>query len=127
MASFICVSQATIVAIFGPSMALTAESPEGMIAAIGHMRDQQAFVFKIAIVSATTLFVSTALLCWAKSIPPVASAACTLAFMVVYYLMIVEGKKAYQLFALSSKKGRVPHCKEMSVASFLLNILSFHR
>lgn len=106
MTSFFCVSQATIVAIFGPSMALTAEGPESMMAAVGHMQEQQTFVLKVGLLAVTSLFVSTALLTWANPMPPICSAVCTLILMGVYYAMLVEGRKAYDLLQVASRKGQ---------------------
>lgn len=47
MTSLICVSQATIVAIFGPSMALTAKDPEAMLTAVRLMKEQQGVALKV--------------------------------------------------------------------------------
>ena len=107
MTSFFCVSQATIVAIFGPSMALTAQSPEAMMEAVTHMQEQQTFVLKVGLLAVTSLFVSTALLTWANPMPPISSAVCTLVLMGVYYAMVVEGRKAYNLLQVASKKGHI--------------------
>lgn len=84
-------------------MALTAESPDAMIAAVGHMKNQQSYVLKVGIVACTSLFIATALLCFAKPMPIPCAAMCTLIFIVVYILMVVEGKKAYDMFHIPKK------------------------
>ena len=45
------VSQATIVTLYGPAMALSGETPEAVTRSVVLMRDQQDFVFKVGEVS----------------------------------------------------------------------------
>jgi hypothetical protein len=57
----------------------------------------------VGVVAVTALFISTALLTWAKSIPLAASAICTLILLVVYTIMVIEGRRTYALFLLPEK------------------------
>lgn len=56
------------------------------------------------------MMVSVALLVWAKPMPPIASAVCTLTLIAVYALIVVEGKKAYLLFHPPKTGTLLPLC-----------------
>ena len=62
------------------------------------MRRQQDFVFKVGGVAVTSLFLSAIFLSWARR-PKGVAALNTAVYVVVYYLMVTEGRKAYLLFA----------------------------
>jgi hypothetical protein len=92
------VSQSTIVTLYGPAMALSGETPEAVTTSVSNMRRQQDFVFKVGAVSVTSLFLSAIVLSWARRPKGVATLN-TIVYLVVYYLMVTEGQKAYNLFA----------------------------
>ena len=97
-----CISQATIVTMYGPSLALNGDTSEAVTAAVGHMCDQQTFTFKIGAVSVTSLLISACLLTWARRDPGV-GAMCMIIYLLVYALMVSEGKKAYDLFKIEDE------------------------
>lgn len=92
------VSQATIVTLYGPAMALSGETPEAVTSSVSSMRGQQDFVFKVGGVAITSLFLSAICLSWARRPRGVATVN-TLVYLTVYYLMVSEGRKAYMLFS----------------------------
>jgi len=92
------VSQATIVTLYGPAMALSGETPEAVTSSVSNMRGQQDFVFKVGGVAITSLFLSAICLSWARRPRGVASVN-TIVYLGVYYLMVSEGRKAYLLFS----------------------------
>lgn len=92
------VSQATIVTLYGPAMALSGETPEAVTSSVSNMRGQQDFVFKVGGVAITSLFLSAICLSWARRPRGVATVN-TLVYLGVYYLMLSEGRKAFLLFS----------------------------
>lgn len=55
-------------------------------------------MFKVGAVSVTSLFLSAIILSWARR-PKGVAALNTLVYLTVYYLMVTEGQKAYNLFS----------------------------
>jgi hypothetical protein len=102
IASLICVSQASIVSIFGPSMALTSHDSQAVATAVQLMREQQGVVFQLMVVAIVTLFVSTTLLSFAK-VPVGVGVIIAFVFLTCGVLMYIEGKKAFDLFRVSEK------------------------
>ena len=100
-----CISQATIVAMFGPSLALNGDTAEAVTTAVGHMCDQQTFTFKIGAVSVTSLLISACLLTWARRETGV-GAMCMIIYCLFYAAMLIEGKKAYMLFNVDDEEGK---------------------
>lgn len=92
-----CISQATIVTMYGPSLALNGESADAVTTAVGHMCEQQAFTFMIGAISVTSLIISACVLTWARREAGV-GAMCMAIYIVIYVFMLHEGKKAYELF-----------------------------
>ena len=97
VAALFVLTQATIVVMFGPTMALKGSSDEAVKIAAGHMMDQQIFILKIAYVSITAMFIGACLLSW-TAYPYGVAAITTVVYLFTYYKIIKEGSKAYLLF-----------------------------
>lgn len=97
-----CISQATIVTMYGPSLALNGETADAVTTAVSHMCDQQTFTFKIGAVSVTSLLLAACLLTWDRREAGVA-AMCTVVYIAVYAFMVREGLKAYELFKIEDE------------------------
>lgn len=95
--SLFIVSQATLVSIFGPTMALNGNSSEAVQTAVLCMEEQQLFILKLACVSVTTLFIACAILSWAHMHTGPAVVV-TVVFIAVYYNIIKHGRRAYDMF-----------------------------
>lgn len=97
VAALFVLSQATVVVMFGPTMALKGSTDEAVKFAAGHMMQQQLLILKAAIVSITALFLGACLLSWA--LYPVGIAVITtVVYLIAYYVMIQQGYKAYRIF-----------------------------
>lgn len=96
-AALFALSQATIVVMFGPSMALKADDSDAVRVASEYMRQQQVLVFNIGVVSISALFVGACVLSWATYDLPIA-AICTFVYISTYYTLITQGAKAFNIF-----------------------------
>jgi hypothetical protein len=100
--SLFIVSQATLVSIFGPTLALNGNSAEAVQTAVNHMEEQQYFILKLACVSVTTLFIGCTLLSWTRMHYGPATIV-TAVFITVYYNIIKHGRNSYETFRHRSK------------------------
>jgi hypothetical protein len=98
-----CICQSTIVTMFGPSLALNGETHEAVINAVGHMQEQQSFVFWIAAVSTVCLMIAMCFLGWARLDPGIA-AMDTVLYAGAIYLMVQEGIKVFEMFKLDETR-----------------------
>eukprot|EP01038_Epipyxis_sp_PR26KG_P004345 gene4345-6149_t len=96
-AALFVLSQATIVVMFGPTLALKGNNDTAVKTAGELMLAQQVLIFKIAAVSITALFLGACLLSWSSYPFPIA-AITTIVYVVTYYFLWTEGFKAYRIF-----------------------------
>lgn len=97
IAALYALSQATIVTMFGPSMALKADDSDAVRIASEFMRQQQVKVFNIGVIAISALFIGSAVLTWAIYPLPIAGLCC-LCYLFGYYTVLVEGAKAFEIF-----------------------------
>lgn len=97
VAALFVLSQATIVVMFGPTMALKGSSDEAVKIAAGHMMSQQFLIFQVAALSISALFLGACILSWANYPVGIATIT-TVIYIVGYYYVIVLGHKAYVTF-----------------------------
>ena len=90
VAALFVLSQATIVVMFGPTMALKGSTDEAVKFAAAQMMGQQFIILKAAMVSITALFIGACVLSWANY-PIGIAAITTVVYIVAYYCMIKEG------------------------------------
>jgi hypothetical protein len=90
-------SQATIVVMFGPTMALKGSTDEAVKFAASQMMSQQFIILKAATISITALFIGACVLSWANY-PLGIAAITTVVYLVAYYFMLTEGYKAFCTF-----------------------------
>lgn len=96
VAALFVLSQATIVVMFGPTMALKGSTDEAVKFAAAMMMSQQFIILKASIISITALFIGACVLSWANY-PLGIAAITTVVYMVAYYIMIKEGYKVTHL------------------------------
>jgi hypothetical protein len=90
-------SQATIVVMFGPTMALKGSTDEAVKVAAGHMMSQQFLIFQVAALSITALFLGACIQSW--SLNPVGIATITtVIYLTGYYYVLKMGHIAYTTF-----------------------------
>ena len=97
VAALFVLSQATIVVMFGPTMALKGSTDEAVKFAAAMMMNQQFIILKASVISITALFLGACLLSWANYPNGIATIT-TVVYMIAYYIMIKEGYKAYATF-----------------------------
>jgi hypothetical protein len=90
-------SQATIVVMFGPTLALKGATDDAVKFAAAHMMNQQLIILRAAFVSITSLFVGSCILCWANY-PYGIATLCTVVYLVSYHYLVKEGYAAYRIF-----------------------------
>lgn len=90
-------SQATIVVMFGPTMALKGSTDEAVKFAAAQMMSQQFVILRGATISITSLFIGACVLSWANY-PNGIAAITTVVYLVAYYFMLKEGYKAFCTF-----------------------------
>jgi hypothetical protein len=107
-----CICQATIVTMFGPSLALNGQTPEAVTNAVVHMQDQQSFIFWIAAISTVSLMIAMCMLGWARLDHGIAGMD-TVLYLGALYLMVQEGQKVYEMFKLDeARELSCPSCME---------------
>ncbi len=77
-------SQATIVVMFGPTMALKVSTDEAVKVAAGHMMSQQFLIFQVAALSITSLFLGACIQSWSINPAGIASIT-TVIYLTGYY------------------------------------------
>ena len=97
VAALFVLSQATIVVMFGPTMALKGSSDEAVKFAATHMMQQQLLILRAASISISALFLAACILSWANYPYGIATIT-TIVYCTAYYFVIVEGYKAYRTF-----------------------------
>ncbi len=102
--SLFVLTQATIVVMFGPTMALKGSNDEAVKIAAQHMQEQQLVIFKVASVAVTSLFLGAMIVTWANAPVGIATIV-TVVYFVVYYELVKYGKKAYFTFIPKGGKG----------------------
>lgn len=90
-------SQATIVVMFGPTMALKGSTDEAVKFAAAQMMSQQFIILKAATISITSLFIGACILSWANY-PIGIAAITTVVYLIAYVYMCKEGYKAFCTF-----------------------------
>jgi len=90
-------SQATIVGMFGPTMALKGSTDEAVKMAADKMMDQQYIILNASLTGITALFAGACLLTWAKYPKGIATIT-TLIYMITYYCLVKYGMNAYLTF-----------------------------
>lgn len=90
-------SQATIVGMFGPTLALKGATDDAVKFAAAHMMNQQLIIMKAAFITITSLFLGACILCWANY-PIGIATLCTVVYLVSYYYLVTEGYTAYRIF-----------------------------
>lgn len=90
-------SQATIVVMFGPTMALKGSTDEAVKFAAAQMMSQQFIILKAATVSITALFIGACVQSWANYPIGIATIT-TVVYLIAYFFMLKEGYKAYCTF-----------------------------
>lgn len=90
-------SQATIVGMFGPTMALKGSTDEAVKMAADKMMNQQYIILKAALIAITALFSGACLLAWAKY-PKGIAAITTFIYLFTYYYLVKLGMDAYLTF-----------------------------
>jgi len=96
VAALFVLSQATVTTVYGPWMAFKSEDNMAVQNAQDVMRSQASFVFKISIVSITSLFLGACIQTWSIYDNGIA-AICTFIYVVGYALLITYGRRAYLL------------------------------
>jgi hypothetical protein len=97
VAALFVLCQATIVVMFGPTMALKGSSDEAVKYAAGHMMNQQLLILRAAGISISSLFLAACILSWANYPAGIATIT-TIVYMVSYYYVVKEGLLAYRTF-----------------------------
>lgn len=90
-------SQATIVVMFGPTMALKGASDEAVKFAAGHMMQQQLIILRAAAICISALFLAACILSWANYPIGIATIT-TVVYIVSYYYLVKMGYEAYRTF-----------------------------
>lgn len=90
-------SQATIVVMFGPTMALKGATDEAVKFAAGHMMNQQLIILRAASIAISSLFLAACILSWANYPVGVATIT-TVVYIVAYYYLVKMGYEAYRTF-----------------------------
>lgn len=93
VAALFVLSQATIVVMFGPTMALKGSTDEAVKFAAAQMMNQQFIILKAAMVSITGLFIGACVLSWANY-PIGIAVITTVVYIIAYYIMLKEGECA---------------------------------
>lgn len=97
VAALFVLCQATIVVMFGPTMALKGSSDEAVKYAAGHMMQQQLLILRAAGISISALFLAACILSWANYPAGIATIT-TVVYMVAYYFVVTQGLLAYRTF-----------------------------
>lgn len=97
IAALFLLTQATIVTMYGPSLALKGDDETSVKIASDMMKTQQDFILGIGAVSITALFVGAMILSWSLY-PPGIAVITTIFYFAGYYALIVYGKRAYIVF-----------------------------
>jgi hypothetical protein len=97
VAALFVLSQATIVVMFGPSMALKGADQASVKRASEYMREEQWRVFTIGAVSISSLFAGSCILSWTLY-PTNIAAITTCIYVVGYFILFKEGQRAYHVF-----------------------------
>lgn len=97
VSSLFILSQATIVVMFGPTMALKGASDEAVKFAAGHMMQQQLIILRAAYLAITSLFLAACVLSWANYPIGIATIT-TVVYMIAYYFLVKLGYEAYRTF-----------------------------
>eukprot|EP00981_Chlorochromonas_danica_P012933 scaffold5577_cov184-Ochromonas_danica.AAC.2 len=106
-------SQATIVVMFGPTMALKGSTDEAVKYAAAHMMSQQLVILKAALVCYSSLFIAACILSWA-SYPYGIAAICTVVYAAAFYHLLKQGFRAYRIFVPDDDSAFVEPLLELS-------------
>jgi hypothetical protein len=97
VSSLFILSQATIVVMFGPTMALKGSTDEAVKYAASHMMSQQLIILRAATIAITSLFLAACILSWANY-PLGVAAVTTVVYLIGYYYVVKMGYEAYRTF-----------------------------
>jgi hypothetical protein len=113
VSSLFILSQATIVVMFGPTMALKGASDEAVKFAAGHMMQQQLIILRAASVAITSLFLAACILSWAYYPIGIATIT-TVVYMIAYYYLVKHGYEAYRTFVPKDESAFLEPLLEMA-------------
>lgn len=99
-----CVCQATIVRVFGPTLALSGETPEAVMNAIRNMESEQTFVFKIAATAIISVMIAFCILGWMQLDHGIA-AMDTVIYVGGIIMLVKRGRQTYNMFKWEGKFG----------------------
>lgn len=111
VSSLFVLTQATVVVMFGPTMALKGSSDEAVKIAAGLMKDQQMVVFKVAGIVLTSLFLASCIVTWSNA-PVGIATILTVIYVFVYYKLLQHGKAAYFTFVPKGGAGMLEMVSE---------------
>jgi hypothetical protein len=95
--SLFILAEATIVVMFGPTMALKGATDDAVKFAATHMRNQQFVILRAAWAAISALFLGACILSWANYDIGIA-AITTVVYLVGYYFLMLESYKAFRIF-----------------------------
>ncbi len=98
--SLFILSEATIVVMFGPTMALKGATDDAVKFAANHMREQQMIILQAAWAAITSLFLGACILSWANYDVGIATIT-TIVYIVGYYALITQSYRAFRTFVPS--------------------------
>jgi hypothetical protein len=107
-----CVCHATIVRVFGPTMALTGDSPETVMTAIRNMQAEQTFVFKIAATAIMSVMTAFCILGWMRLDHGIA-AMDTVIYVGGMILLVKRGRQTYEMFKWEGEEAKGSMCDLM--------------
>jgi hypothetical protein len=90
-------SQATIVVMFGPTMALKGSSDFAVKYSATHMLAQQFIIFKAAALAISSILLAACIYSWSNYELTVCVPT-TIVYIAGYYIIWTEGKKAFDIF-----------------------------
>ena len=96
--ALIVLTQATIVVMFGPSLALKGADQASVKLASDLMREEHWFVLMVGLASITALFLGSCLLTWAIY-PSYVAVVCTVIYVIGYIALYYHGYRAYKLLS----------------------------
>ncbi len=92
------VTQCTIVVLFGPTMALSGDTPEAVTTTVRHMADSQDYIYKICAVCMASIFLSCIMLGWSSEQPVPVATINTLIYLFVFGVIVNQAIKANRMF-----------------------------
>jgi hypothetical protein len=104
--SLFILANATIVVMFGPTMALKGATDDAVKFAATHMRNQQFVILRAAWTAITALFIGACIISWAKYLIGIAVIT-TVVYVVGYYYLMIECYKAFRTFVPADEEAYI--------------------